>query len=237
MPVTGLHAVAHRSSGFAQHAYVIREMHDGRLGEYRPIHGRILVDGHDLCRVLLSDYRRNLASVLQDGFLFDGTIAENVGYADGLDTKIGERGVRLSGGQRQRAIARAILADSRILILDEATSSVDSQSEELIQDGLSQLRRGRTTFVIAHRLSTVRSADQILVRERGQIVERGNHSTLMALSGRYRRLYDKQFGLGTEQFFSESDCRADYGSDSVGLRNLARTACSVGRDSVRVGAN
>ncbi len=153
------------------------------------------------------DYREQLASVLQENFLFDGTIAENVGYAqpgatleeikeacriahceefvgqfpNGYDTIVGERGIKLSGGQRQRvSIARAILADPRILILDEATSSLDSESEQMIQDGLRRLRSGRTTFVIAHRLSTIRSADQILVLEAGEIVERGTHAELLA---------------------------------------------------------
>ena len=167
----------------------------------------MLVDGRDLTSVRLRDYRQHLGVVLQDNFLFDGTIAENIAYAKphatrdeivavsriahcdefiqefekGYDTIVGERGVRLSGGQRQRvAIARAILADPRILILDEATSSLDSESEALIQDGLKSLRRGRTTFVIAHRLSTIRSADQILVLEHGEIVERGTHEELLA---------------------------------------------------------
>src|SRR5262249_13402382 len=161
----------------------------------RPLSGRALVDGHDLNTVRLREFRGHLGVVLQDNFLFDGTIAENIAYAKphaspeeiisvsriahcdvfipsfelGYDTVVGERGVRLSGGQRQRvSIARAILADPRILILDEATSSLDSESEALIQDGLKSLRRGRTTFVIAHRLSTIRSADQILVLEQGE---------------------------------------------------------------------
>ena len=168
----------------------------------RPLSGSVIIDGRDLTTVRLRDYRQHLGVVLQDNFLFDGTIADNIGYArphatrdeliavsriahcdefiqafeKGYDTIVGERGVRLSGGQRQRvAIARAILADPKILILDEATSSLDSESEALIQDGLRALRRGRTTFVIAHRLSTIRSADQILVLEHGEIVERGTH--------------------------------------------------------------
>ena len=187
----------------------------------RPTSGRVLVDGRDLEDVKLTDYREQLASVLQDNFLFDGTIAENVGYAkpgatqaeieqacriahcdefingfpDGYATVVGERGIKLSGGQRQRvSIARAILANPRILILDEATSSLDSESEQMIQDGLRRLRSGRTTFVIAHRLSTIRSADQILVLEAGEIVERGTHVELLALNGRYRQLHDKQCG-------------------------------------------
>jgi subfamily B ATP-binding cassette protein MsbA len=167
----------------------------------RPAQGRVLVDGHDLTTVRLRDYRGHLGVVLQDNFLFDGTIAENIKFAKPhatleeikavsriahcdefiesfekqYDTIVGERGVRLSGGQRQ-AIARAILANPRILILDEATSSLDSESEALIQDGLRSLRQGRTTFVIAHRLSTIRSADQILVLEAGEIVERGTQA-------------------------------------------------------------
>jgi ABC-type multidrug transport system fused ATPase/permease subunit len=198
----------------------------------RPGQGRVLVDGHDLNTLRLADYRRNLGVVLQDNFLFDGTIAENIKYgtphasredvmrvsriahADefieqfehGYDTVVGERGVRLSGGQRQRvAIARAILADPRILLLDEATSSLDSESESMIQDGLRSLRHGRTTFVIAHRLSTIRSADQILVLEGGEIVERGTHAELIALGGRYRHLYDKQYNFEYDRFINPGE--------------------------------
>ena len=198
----------------------------------RPLSGRVLVDGHDLTSVRLRDFRHNLGVVLQDNFLFDGTIAANIAYAKphasreeiigvskiahcdefisefekGYDTIVGERGVRLSGGQRQRvAIARAILADPRILILDEATSSLDSESEALIQDGLKSLRQGRTTFVIAHRLSTIRSADQILVLEHGEIVERGTHDELLALSGRYRQLYDKQYRFEKDRFINPGE--------------------------------
>jgi subfamily B ATP-binding cassette protein MsbA len=198
----------------------------------RPAKGRVLVDGRDLAGLRLRDYREQLASVLQDNFLFDGTIAENVGYArpgatrediidacriahcdefisgfpQGYDTVVGERGIKLSGGQRQRvSIARAILANPRILILDEATSSLDSESEQMIQDGLRNLRSGRTTFVIAHRLSTIRSADQILVLEAGQIVERGTHSQLLAANGRYRQLYDKQYKFETDRFINPGE--------------------------------
>jgi subfamily B ATP-binding cassette protein MsbA len=198
----------------------------------RPPKGRILVDGRDLATVRLRDYREQLGVVLQDNFLFDGTIADNIRYGNpdatlddvkrvsriahadefvekfeqGYDTVVGERGVKLSGGQRQRiSIARAILADPRILVLDEATSSLDSESEALIQDGLQSLRRGRTTFVIAHRLSTIRSADQILVLENGQIVERGTHAELIALGGRYRTLYDKQYKFESDQFINPGE--------------------------------
>ena len=198
----------------------------------RPLSGRVLVDGRDLTTVKLRDYREQVASVLQENFLFDGTIAENIAYArpqasraeveeacrlahceefilrfaEGYDTVVGERGIKLSGGQRQRvSIARALLAEPRILILDEATSSLDSESEEMIQDALRRLRHGRTTFVIAHRLSTIRSADQILVLEGGQIVERGTHDELLAANGRYRQLYDKQYKLETNRFINPGE--------------------------------
>jgi len=198
----------------------------------RPKSGRIFVDGHDLSQVRLRDFRGQLGVVLQDNFLFDGTVGDNIrygrmdatmeeirevsriahadefidGFAKKYDTVVGERGVKLSGGQRQRvAIARAILADPRILVLDEATSSLDSESEALIQDGLRSLRHGRTTFVIAHRLSTIRSADQILVLEHGEIVERGTHEELLALGGRYRTLYDKQYNLETDRFINPGE--------------------------------
>jgi len=198
----------------------------------RPASGRILVDGRDLAGIRLGEYRSQLASVLQENFLFDGTIIENVGYArpgasreqiieacrvahcdefikgfpQGYDTVVGERGIKLSGGQRQRvSIARAILANPRILILDEATSSLDSESEEMIQDGLRNLRAGRTTFVIAHRLSTIRSSDQILVLEGGVIVERGTHAELLARNGRYRQLYDKQYKFETDRFINPGE--------------------------------
>ncbi len=198
----------------------------------RPLSGRVRVDGRDLTTVKLRDYREQVASVLQENFLFDGTITENIAYArpqatraeveeacrlahceefilrfpQGYDTVVGERGIKLSGGQRQRvSIARALLAEPRILILDEATSSLDSESEEMIQDALRRLRHGRTTFVIAHRLSTIRSADQILVLEGGEIVERGTHDELLAANGRYRQLYDKQYKLETNRFINPGE--------------------------------
>jgi subfamily B ATP-binding cassette protein MsbA len=198
----------------------------------RPEAGRVLVDGRDLNSLRLSDYRTQLGVVLQDNFLFDGTVADNIAFArphatraeivavariahadefveqfdEKYDTVVGERGVKLSGGQRQRiSIARAILADPRILVLDEATSSLDSESEAKIQDGLRALRKGRTTFVIAHRLSTIRSADQILVLEGGEIVERGTHEALLEANGRYRQLYDKQYHFERNRFINPGE--------------------------------
>jgi len=212
---------------------------------YTPTAGRVLVDGVDLSTVQLSSYRTQLGVVLQETFLFDGTIRENVMFArpeasaeemkaacriarvdefaesfeQGYDTVVGERGVKLSGGQRQRiSIARAILADPRILILDEATSSLDSESEALIQQGLSYLMQGRTTFVIAHRLSTIRRADQILVIEAGRIIERGTHESLYGQGGRYFELYTKQHGLQANLFLApgEGDSSGDRYKDAVG---------------------
>ena len=197
-----------------------------------PKSGCVRIDGQDLAEVRLRDYRSQLGVVMQDNFLFDGTIAENIrfsspnatddavreasriahcdefidGFDDRYETIVGERGVKLSGGQRQRvAIARAILADPKILILDEATSSLDSESEAMIQDGLRALRTGRTTFVIAHRLSTIRSADQILVLEDGEIVERGTHGDLLSQQGRYKQLHDKQYDYEANRFINPGE--------------------------------
>src|SRR5271157_5204359 len=199
---------------------------------YTPSAGRVLVDGIDLAKVRLDSYRTRLGVVLQETFLFDGTIWENVAFSrpdaseeqilaacriarvdefaetfeKKYETVVGERGVKLSGGQRQRvSIARAILADPRILILDEATSSLDSESEAMIQEGLSYLMRGRTTFVIAHRLSTIRRADQILVVEQGRIIERGTHEQLYAAGGRYYELYTRQHGLEANLFLAPGE--------------------------------
>jgi ABC-type multidrug transport system fused ATPase/permease subunit len=195
-------------------------------------HGEVLVDGIDLSTVNLASYREQLGVVLQETFLFDGTIRENILFSrpaatpeqfdqaceiarvdefamrfpEGYETIVGERGVKLSGGQRQRlSIARAVLADPRILILDEATSSLDSESEAMVQAGLNHLLHGRTTFVIAHRLSTIRKADQILVVEQGRIVERGTHEQLYAIEGRYRELYDRQHGLEKNLFLAPGE--------------------------------
>ena len=210
------------------------------LNFIQPQKGRITIDGKDLQTVKLRDYRSHLGVVLQDNFLFDGTILDNIRFAnphanleeikemcrvanadefiekfpDGYETIVGERGVKLSGGQRQRlAIARALLANPRILILDEATSSLDSESEALIQEGLNRLRAGRTTFVIAHRLSTIRSADQILVVEAGEIVERGTHEELILFNGRYKQLYNKQYRFEQNLFVNPGEDFTSLKSD------------------------
>jgi len=203
---------------------------------YVPSKGRVLVDRVDVSTVKLNSYRTQLGVVLQETFLFDGTIRENVAFArpdaseeevmaacriarvdefaEGFEEKygtiVGERGVKLSGGQKQRvSIARAILADPRILILDEATSSLDSESEALIQEGLRYLMRGRTTFVIAHRLSTIRRAEQILVVENGRIIERGTHETLYAAAGRYYDLYTRQHAVEANLFLAPGENTGD----------------------------
>jgi ABC-type multidrug transport system fused ATPase/permease subunit len=232
----------------------------------KPLSGRITVDGVDLSILKLDSYRSQLGVVLQDNFLFDGTIKENILFGrptasdedviraaniarvdefalkleKGLDTIVGERGVKLSGGQRQRvAIARAILADPRILILDEATSSLDTESEALIQEGLAALMAGRTTFVIAHRLSTIRSANQILVLEHGEIIERGTHSQLLAHMGRYFDLYTRQAGLEANRFINpgEKEPEPETPSDDKprdrgeGLSDVARDLLGLGQSS------
>jgi subfamily B ATP-binding cassette protein MsbA len=229
---------------------------------YVPSHGRVLVDGVDLSTVKLNSYRTQLGVVLQETFLFDGTIRENVAFArptasekeilaachiarvdefaesfeHKYDTVVGERGVKLSGGQKQRvSIARAILADPRILILDEATSSLDSESEALIQEGLRYLMRGRTTFVIAHRLSTIRRADQILVVEAGRVIERGTHETLYALGGRYYDLYTKQHAVEANLFLAPGE-----GNDAEDSRGAETQSGPNGRgeaalpDAIRI---
>ena len=209
---------------------------------YEPTQGKVFVDGIDLASIRLDSYRSQLGVVLQDTFLFDGSIRENVAFgrpnasereileacriarvdefAESFDKKydtvVGERGVKLSGGQKQRvSIARAILADPRILILDEATSSLDSESEALIQEGLRYLMRGRTTFVIAHRLSTIRRAEQILVVEGGKVIERGTHEILFALGGRYYDLYTRQHGVEANLFLApgEGDAKPQGSAD------------------------
>jgi ABC-type multidrug transport system fused ATPase/permease subunit len=230
---------------------------------YVPTSGRVLVDGVDLATVRLDSYRTQLGVVLQETFLFDGTIRENVAFArpnaseeeilaacrvarvdefaEGFekkyDTIVGERGVKLSGGQKQRvSIARAILADPRILILDEATSSLDSESEALIQEGLRYLMRGRTTFVIAHRLSTVRRADQILVVEAGKIIERGMHQSLYAAGGRYYDLYTKQHGVETNLFLAPGEGSTETDESASGGRGGASggRANSALADTIRL---
>jgi len=221
---------------------------------HAPTAGRVLLDGTDLSSVRLGSYRRHLGVVLQETFLFDGTIRENVAFSrpeatteqvlaacriarvdvfaeefpDRYDTVVGERGVKLSGGQRQRvSIARAVLADPRILILDEATSSLDSESEAFIQEGLSYLMRGRTTFVIAHRLSTIRRADQILVIEAGQIAERGSHDSLYERRGRYYEMYTRQQGLVANLFLAQGE-GGEAGPAAPGVSPSARAPRAFG---------
>ena len=224
-----------------------------------PQEGYVLVDGVDLATVRLDSFRAHLGVVLQDSFLFDGTIRENVAFSlpraseeqilaacriarvdefadrfeNKYDTVIGERGIKLSGGQRQRvSIARAVLANPRILILDEATSSLDSESEALIQEGLAYLMRGRTTFVIAHRLSTIRRADQILVLENGSILERGTHESLYAARGRYHELYTRQHDVETNLFLAPGE--GDTLEASVGDRATEKTTNTTEPDALRL---
>jgi ABC-type multidrug transport system fused ATPase/permease subunit len=226
---------------------------------YTPTAGKVLVDGVDLSTVRLDSYRTQLGVVLQESFLFDGSIRENVAFSrpdaseeqllracqiarvdefaesfpDKYETIVGERGVKLSGGQRQRiSIARAILAEPRILILDEATSSLDSESEQMIQEGLSFLMRGRTTFVIAHRLSTIRRADQILVIEQGRIVERGTHEVLYAAQGRYYELYTRQHGLETNLFLAPGEGSISEATDEGLAKQNGRS--NVVADALRL---
>jgi subfamily B ATP-binding cassette protein MsbA len=221
---------------------------------HRPTAGQILVDGKDLAELRLTDYRSHLGVVFQDNFLFDGTVLENIAYArphaseedvlraariarcddfvarlpNGYDTIVGERGVKLSGGERQRvAIARAILADPKVLILDEATSSLDSESEALIQEGLAELMKGRTTFVIAHRLSTIRRADAILVLEAGEIIESGRHEELLAQGGRYHALYTRQYDLESNLFRNPGEAPEEEEAEAP--RATADAAVGAGR--------
>ncbi|HXN52748.1 MAG TPA: ABC transporter ATP-binding protein [Candidatus Acidoferrum sp.] len=230
---------------------------------YVPKSGRVLVDRVDLATVKLDSYRTQLGVVLQETFLFDGTIRENVAFArpeatedevmaacriarvdefaesfeKKYDTVVGERGIKLSGGQKQRvSIARAILADPRILILDEATSSLDSESEALIQEGLRYLMRGRTTFVIAHRLSTIRRAEQILVIEAGRIIERGTHESLYATGGRYFDLYTKQHAVETNLFLApgEGDVLQGDANGAEGQANGSERADAALPDAIRI---
>ena len=229
---------------------------------YVPSKGRILVDSTDLSTVRLDSFRTRLGVVLQESFLFDGSIRDNVAFsrpdasdeeimracriarvdefaesfADKYDTVVGERGVKLSGGQRQRiSIARAILAEPRILILDEATSSLDSESEQMIQHGLSYLMKGRTTFVIAHRLSTIRRANQILVMEQGKIVERGTHEQLYAARGRYYDLYTRQHGVEENLFLAPGEGDSmDGDGNGNGSKVQARNSEVKAADPIRV---
>jgi subfamily B ATP-binding cassette protein MsbA len=229
---------------------------------HTPEAGTIRVDGVDISAARLDSFRTQLGVVLQETFLFDGTIRENVAFgrpratedqimeacriarvdefAEGFekkyDTIVGERGVKLSGGQRQRvSIARAILADPRILILDEATSSLDSESEAMIQEGLKYLMQGRTTFVIAHRLSTIRRADQILVVETGRIVERGTHEELYAARGRYFELYTKQHGMEANLFLSPGEGEEQAPAEAaVGAPGPQQGGGNVLSDAVRL---
>jgi len=269
----GLHEVLHDISFQSQPGTVTALVGSSGSGKsttiglisafYVPTKGTVRVDGVDLSTVRLDSFRTRLGVVLQESFLFDGSIRENVAFSrpdaseqevlracriarvdefaetfvDKYDTVVGERGVKLSGGQRQRiSIARAILAEPRILILDEATSSLDSESEELIQQGLSYLMQGRTTFVIAHRLSTIRRADQIMVMEQGQIVERGTHAHLYAARGRYYDLYTRQHGVEENLFLAPGEGDAVISGVATGAKNgdvAANDALRVLRGEMR----
>jgi ABC-type multidrug transport system fused ATPase/permease subunit len=266
----GIHEVLHQISFRAEPGTVTALVGSSGSGKsttiglisafYVPTKGAILVDGVDLSTVRLDSYRTRLGVVLQESFLFDGTIRDNVlfsrpgaseeelmracriarvdefaeSFADRYDTVVGERGVKLSGGQRQRiSIARAILAEPRILILDEATSSLDSESEQMIQQGLSYLMQGRTTFVIAHRLSTIRRADQILVMEQGKIVERGTHQQLYAAQGRYYDLYTRQHGIEENLFLAPGEGDTVEGNGS-GNAAQPRNGDTKAADALRV---
>jgi len=194
--------------------------------------GRILIDGHDLRDVTIASLRKQIGKVTQETILFNDTVRNNIAYGqpdvplgrvveaarmalahdfilrmpDGYDTMIGEKGVRLSGGERQRlAVARAILKNAPILILDEATSALDTESEAFVQAALANLMQGRTVFVIAHRMSTVRRATRIIVMEDGRITEFGTHEELMQQLGTYRRLYDLQFDASDQRAASETE--------------------------------
>ena len=228
---------------------------------YRPTSGAVLIDGRDLSTVRLDDYRRHVGIVPQDAFLFDGSVIENIAVGnrgvdreeliraaklahvdefaetlpEGYDTIVGERGVRLSGGQKQRvAIARAIVADPAILILDEATSSLDSESEALIQDAIYRLVAGRTTFVIAHRLSTIRRASQILVIDKGTIVERGTHDSLLAEGGLYRRLYERQYEFEANLFVNPGEEVGDFNKETPTDEETEAAASPSAGDSPRM---
>ncbi len=212
--------------------------------------GAVLVDGQDVRSVELSSLRRQIGIVLQTSLLFSDSIRENIsygrpsatdeeifaaaraaqahefitGFTNGYDTVVGERGVTLSGGQRQRvAIARALLMDPRILILDDSTSSVDTQTEKLIQEALDSLMEGRTTFVIAHRLATVRRADLILVMENGCIVQRGKHDELLAQGGLYKEIHDLQLSQNKLSADELAEIEAAISSKPEGRRSSERS--------------
>jgi len=204
--------------------------------------GSIRIDGIDIRSLPVAEYRRNIGLVLQEPFLFFGTIAENIAYGQpdapreqiiaaaraahahefilrlpqGYDSIVGERGQGLSGGERQRiSIARALLIDPRILILDEATASVDSETEKEIQKALDNLVQGRTTIAIAHRLSTLQRADRLVVLDRGKVVEEGTHDELMARQGAYYNLYQAQArNVDTDMDDAESDVSPERKDDA-----------------------